>query len=527
MEPKGYSIFLLHNHLPFIKHPEYEDFLEERWFFEAVTETYLPILYHLDKLAKENVSFQLTMSITPSLSEMFADPVLQSRTLSYLERLIRLGEKEVKRTRGDERFYFTALHYYNKFIQQRDDYLNKYYKNPLNGYRKLQDEGYLEIITSTGPHIYAPNFITQQTAVRAAIRIAKKNYVKHFGREPKGIWLAENGFFEGADRLLLDENLRYFFLETHGILYGEPRPVYGVFAPVYTAAGIAAFGRDMETAKQVWSAKEGYPGDGNYREFYRDIGYELPLDYLQDFLPVKNLRVNTGYKYYRITGNTEFKEPYNREVAINKAIEHSGNFLFNRVKQTEYLNTQMDRPPVIISPYDAELFGHWWYEGPEFLYFLIKKMHYDQETVKLITPSNYLRKFPVNQVITPNFSSWGYKGYSEVWLNGNNEWILYYVHDASEKMGEMARNRVNPSDKEKRALNQMARELLLMQSSDWPFIMTTGTTVDYAVKRMKEHIFNFNKLYDGLKRNAVDFNFLVEIEGKNSIFQEIEYSVYR
>lgn len=527
MEPKGYLLYLLHNHLPFIKHPEYDDFLEERWFFEAVTETYLPILGQMEKLAQENVSFRLAMSVTPSLSEMFADPVLQARTLAYLERLIRLGEKEVKRTRGDERFYFSALHYYNKFIRQKDDFVNKYRKNLLNGYRKLQDDGYLELMTSTGPHIYAPNFMSKPAVLRAAVRAAKKNFAKHFGRPSQGIWLAENGYFEGLDKMLAGEDIRFFFLEAHGILYGDPRPVYGVYAPVYTPSGVAAFGRDMETARQVWSAKEGYPGDPHYREFYRDIGFDLPLDYLKDILPSRNLRVNTGFKYYRITGNTEKKDPYNREVAVNRAIDHANHFLASRIKQTEALAGQMDRPPLIVSPYDAELFGHWWYEGPEFLYFLIKKIHYDQDAVKLITPSEYLRKFPTHQVLTPNFSSWGYRGYSEVWLNGNNEWVLYYLHDAAGKMEDLSRKFTSPTERQKRALNQMARELLLAQSSDWPFIMSTGTTLEYAVRRVKEHIYNFNKLYDGIKKNAVDAGFLAGIESKNSIFQEIDYSIYR
>ncbi len=526
MEPQGYLMLILHHHLPFIKHPEYPEFLEERWFFEAITETYLPLLSCFENLIKENIPFELTISITPTLAEMFADPLLQEKTLKHIENLIKLGEKEVKRTRGDERFYFIALHYYNKFLQQREDFVNKYNKNLINGYRALQESGHLEIITSTGTHIFLPNFLFEPSAIRAAIRAAKRNYLKHFGKEPKGIWLAESGYFEGCDQFLADENIRFFFLETHGILYGDPRPVYGVYAPIYTPSGVAAFGRDIETAKQVWSAIEGYPGDFNYREFYRDIGFELPLDYLKEFLPSENLRVQTGYKYYKITGKTEYKEPYNREAAIDKASEHAGNFLFNRTKQVEYLNTQMDRPPVIVSPYDAELFGHWWYEGPEFLYYLIKKIHYDQNIVKLITPVKYLRKFPVNQVITPNFSSWGYNGYSEVWVNGKNEWILYYLHNAIEKMENIVKEKRNPSPDERRVLNQMARELLLAQSSDWPFIISTETTVEYAIKRVKEHIFNFNKLYYDLKNNFIDYKYLSEIEEKNSIFQEIDFKIY-
>jgi 1,4-alpha-glucan branching enzyme len=525
MEPKGYQIFVLHSHLPFVKHPEYENFLEERWLFEGVTETYLQLLLYFEQLVNEGVDFQITMSITPALAEMFVDPVLQNRTLKYIENLVRLGESEIKRTRGDDRFYFTALHYYNRFLRQRDDFVNKYHKNLIEGFLKFKKSGHLEIITCTGPHLFLPNFQPEPSIIRMAIRVAKRNYIKHFGEEPKGIWLAENGYFEDCDKFLADENIRYFFLETHGILYGNPKPVYGVFAPVYTPNGVAAFGRDVETAKQVWSASEGYPGDYNYREFYRDIGFQLPMDYLKPFLP-EGIRVQTGFKYYKITGKTEDKQPYNREVARNKAAEHAGNFLFNRTKQVEYLASKMDRPPVVVSMYDAELFGHWWYEGPEFIYYLIKKMHYDQNIIKMITPTNYLRKFPTNQVVMPNFSSWGYKGYSEVWLNGDVEWILYYLYDAIDKFKKITKEKNNPNPEEKRVLNQMARELLLGCASDWPFIITTKTTVEYAIKRVKEHIHNFNKLYYDLLNNYIDYEYLKEIEQKNSIFQEIDYQLW-
>ena len=287
-----------------------------------------------------------------------------------------------------------------------------------------------------------------------------------------------------------------------------------------------AFARDIESARQVWSSTEGYPGDFNYREFYRDIGFELPLNEIKEFLPDQELRVQTGYKYYRITGKTDAKEPYNREVAVNKAAEHAGNFLFNRTNQINFLNSQMDRPPLISSLYDAELYGHWWYEGPEFLYYLIKKIHFDQDVIKLITPINYLRKYPVNQIVTPNTSSWGYKGYSEVWLNKMNEWILYYVHDATEKMNKIACEKNNASSEEARVLNQMARELLLSQSSDWPFILTTGTSVEYAKKRIMEHINNFNTLYNDLQKKKINIKYLQECETKNSIFQEMDYHIY-
>src|SRR4030066_382721 len=171
------------------------------------------------------------------------------------------------------------------------------------------------------------------------------------------------------------------------------------------------------------SEVEGYPGDHNYRDFYRDVGFDLDYESIKPYIHKDGIRINTGIKYFRITGNTDYKEPYVRQWALDKAAGHAGNFMFNREKQIEYLFDLLKKKPIIISPYDAELYGHWWFEGPEWLNFLIRKIAYDQKTIKLITPMEYLKENPVNQVSTPSMSSWGYKGYSEVWLEGSNDWI--------------------------------------------------------------------------------------------------------
>jgi 1,4-alpha-glucan branching enzyme len=292
---------------------------------------------------------------------------------------------------------------------------------------------------------------------------------------------------------------------------------------------VACFGRDLESSKSVWSAEEGYPGNPVYRDFYRDIGFDLDMDYIRSYITPDGIRIATGIKYHSITGKrSQNKEPYNQFVARDVAAQQASNFMFNREKQVEFLYEFMgQKKPIIISPYDAELFGHWWYEGPLFLDNLFRRMHQDQDTIKTITPLEYLDANPVNQVSTPSFSSWGHKGYSEVWLEGSNDWIYRHLHKAAERMIELARTNPNPRDHlTKRALNQAARELLLAQSSDWAFIMKTGTMVEYAVKRTKDHLERFTKLYEGIKNNSLEPSFLAEIEWKDNLFPEIDYSVY-
>jgi 1,4-alpha-glucan branching enzyme len=211
---------------------------------------------------------------------------------------------------------------------------------------------------------------------------------------------------------------------------------------------------------------------------------------------------------------------------LEKAAEHAGNFMFNRERQIEHLFGVIGRKPIIIAPYDAELFGHWWFEGPRWLEFLLRKIAYDQDTLRTITPSEYLQENPTLQVLQPSLSSWGHNGYSEVWLNGSNDWIYRHLHKAAERMVELARVHPHADGVTRRALQQAARELLLAQSSDWAFIMKTGTMTSYAVKRTHDHIARFTRLYHDLQRGTIDENWLRDVEWKDNIFPRIDYRVY-
>ena len=526
---KGYLSLILHAHLPFVRHPEYREFLEEDWLFEAITETYIPIIDVFDKLIDEGIDFRMTMSLTPPLISMLTDELLQSRYIRYIEKRIRLSEKEIERTKHQPEFNRLAQMYYKHFTNARYVYAEKYHRNIIHAFKKFQDMGNLEVITCGATHGYLPLMNNNVNAMRAQINVAVQHYEKHFGRKPRGIWLPECAYEPGADQLLKDAGIRFFITETHGILFASPRPKYGIYAPIYCPTGVAAFGRDMESSRQVWSSKDGYPGDFSYRDFYRDVGFDLDYDYIRPYLHGDGKRTNVGIKYYRITGKTDHKEPYSPERALDKAAEQAGNFMFNREKQIEHLASIMDRKPIVVAPYDAELFGHWWFEGPDWINFLFRKIAFDQKTISLITPMEYLEMYPVNQVSTPSLSSWGYKGYNEYWLNDSNDWIYRHLHKAAERMVELAQKFSDTTGNalKNRALNQAARELLLAQSSDWAFIMKTGTMVEYAAKRTKEHLFRFTKLYDDIRANNIDATRLSDIEGKDNIFPDIDYHVYQ
>jgi 1,4-alpha-glucan branching enzyme len=526
--PLGYLCMVLHAHLPFVRHPEYDDFLEEDWLYEAITETYIPFLDIFDGLERDGVDWRLTMSVTPTLAAMLSDPLLQQRYIRHLDNLIALSGKEIERTRWSPEFHHLALMYHHRFTRARDVFVNQYGCNLLHGFRRFFDTGKLELMTCAATHGFMPLMVVNENSRRAQIEIGCREFERHFGRRPRGIWLPECGYIEGVEKLLQDAGIRYFFTDTHSVLFASPRPRYGVYAPVLVpGSNVAALARDTESSKQVWSAIEGYPGDYVYRDFYRDVGFDLDYEYLRPHLHQSGIRSLLGIKYYRITGRTDHKQPYNPHAAMEKAAEHAGNFMFNREKQVEWLSGSMDgRPALIVAPYDAELFGHWWFEGPEWVNFLLRKMHFDQQTVKTITVPEYLDRHTRIQVSQPTLSSWGYKGYCEVWCEGSNDWIYRHLHEGADRMVELARQHNDPSPLFRRALNQAARELLLAQSSDWAFIMKTGTMVEYAVERTRVHVINFNHLYETIRNGDIDEGWLGEVERRHNLFPDIDYRIY-
>jgi len=530
--PTGYFSLVLHAHLPFVRHPEYPEFLEEDWLFEAITEVYLPIIFIFQNLHEAGARPRLAINVSPPLCEMLADELLQQRYTAHLENLAELANKEVSRTKKEAvEFVPVAQMYAENLSTALTLWNDRYERNLVNAFRELQDEGVFEIITCGATHGFMPLISTIESR-RAQVSVAVANYKKHFGRQPRGIWLPECAYEPGIENLLKAEGIEYFISDTHAILYGDPRPRYGVYAPVTCPNGVSVFARDVETSQQVWSAEIGYPGNDVYREFYRDVGWDLPLDYLKPHLHKDAARRHLGLKYYRITGRDvpqQNKAPYHPEHAREKAAENAMHFVGERIRQARELREKFDgQPPLVLSPYDAELFGHWWFEGPQFLDFFFRKLHWDQNEILAIAPGDFLDAGHAIQVQEPCTSSWGENGYFKVWINELNSWMYPYQHDAERRMTELARSYQDCSaDKvTHRILSQLARELLLAQSSDWAFQIYKGTTVEYSTGRFKSHIQRFDLLANMLESGDVDHDLLDEIERRDNIFPEIDFSAY-
>lgn len=517
----GYLALVLHAHLPYVRHPEYEDALEENWLFEAITETYIPLFLVLEGLLEDGIDFRITLSMTPTLTSMLLDPLLQVRYLKKLERTIELAEKEVNRTAALAEFQPLALLYQKMFLRVHDAFVNRYQKNLMRAVERFHQTGKLEAITSAATHGYLPLLSVNPSAVRAQIRLGMQHYQHIFGRRSKGFWLPECGYYPGLDDLLREEGIRYTILETHGLTRADRRPRYGVHAPLACPSGVAAFGRDPDSSRQVWSSAVGYPGDYDYREFYRDIGYDLPLDYIGPYIHRDGIRIDTGIKYYRITGKDCPKQPYVPEWAERKAAGHADHFLSERINQVRHLAASMDRKPIIVAPYDAELFGHWWFEGPRWLDYLIRRIALDQADIRLVTLSEYLDEYPVNQVAMPSQSSWGRSGFNEVWLNGENDWIYTHLHEGADLVERLSASSQRPHGPALRAANQAARELLLAQSSDWAFMITSGTMQEYGRRRTKSHILRLHKLGTQIDSGSIDEVWLQHLEHQDNLFSDM------
>lgn len=527
----GNLILLLHAHLPYIRHPEYEYSLEENWLFEAIRETYIPLLDVLERMVNDGISPHLTLSISPPLIEMLNDELLRKRFIRYMDNLIELSEAEKMRTKKSV-FEPMAFLYNNEFKRIKRLYCERYKQDLVSAFRRLQDEGHIEIVATAATHAFLPAFEHYPDAVKAQIDIGIQSYVRNFGERPSGFWLPECGYFNGLDSLLKDAGIRYFFVESHGIIHGRPRPAYSIYKPVLSPAGLMVFGRDFKSARQVWCASKGYPGDPYYRDFYRDIGFDLPVDYVKQFTHL-DIKTFTGMKYHSITGNTEDKLPYNRVKAMERVLEHARHFINSREFDFKRLS-EFNFCPVIFSAFDAELFGHWWFEGVQWLNIVIRNICEGKNSFDIITPKSCfktLRPHLVQDHRTPpiqvSSSSWGEGGYNSLWIGERNHWLYRHLHKMAERMETIKRQASWTFDAQRtrhdalpirRAVNQAMREMLLAQASDWLFLIQKGRASEYAEGRVRGHIERFNMLFDMIKSGDVEDSRLKKLEESNRIF---------
>ncbi len=525
--PNGFISIVLNAHLPFIRQPDGRKHLEETWFYETMIESYLPILQVLRRLDDAETPGTITISLSAPLLAMMADRRLLERLEEHLDRLVELTDAEVGRRRDDPEFAHAAEFYKGRIASVREFFIHDLDRDLIQEFSRLAESGRIELITSTGTHALLP-LMHLVSSKRAQVKASVDYFELLFGDKPRGMWLAECAFAPGIDGLLAERGVFYSFVEGNAIQHAESTPIYGNYSPLVTPEGVVFFGRDELVRSQIWDP-EGYSSDPIYRDFDLDIVTELSDDEVIDFTMQDGSLVSTGLKYYAITGTVgpDDKLPYNPERAAERAWEHARHFVEERAAQVRAAAERMeDRPPHITCPFDASFFGHWWFEGPQFLEGIF---HHAQKHPELQfgSPIDFLREEPIQQQTMPAISTWGEDGYFKMWLGPQNAWFYRYLHNAELTMRELVDEFEGASGQQSRALRQAARELMLAQSSDWAFIIRTNVDTEYAIERVESHLSNFQNLTSQLRDDAIDEQFLTDLEATNNIFPDLDWQAWK
>lgn len=490
----GFVAIVLHAHLPYVRHPEHARSIEERWLYEALWECYLPLVGVLDRLADDGIFGALTLSISPPLAAMLRDELLRRRFEDHLDRTAALVDRLLARSPGP---FEPALRAHRSRLDEARDRWDGAGGDVLGAFVRHASKGTIELLTTAASHAYLPGLLPASPAsVRAQLRLGLRSFEALTGVRPAGLWLPECAFDPALDRDLAGAGARFTILDGHGVELARPRPPRGIFAPILSSRGVAYAGRDPHASRDVWSRASGYPGDPAYREFYRDAGFDLPESDLEGEIGPSGARLMTGVKLFRVTGKGPDKEPYDPQKALARAAIHAAHFIEEREISLRSEALPRNRgisiklpPPLIVAPFDAELFGHWWFEGPEFL----------ERTARLLAASArgggvapislgvYMSRYPEAFVAEPAASTWGEGGFGAAWTGPASAHLWRHVHHAAREVEGAVLRRRQAEGIWGEALDQAIRELLLLEASDWAFMLTRGEMAPYAEERVRSH----------------------------------------
>ena len=554
----GRFLLCLHSHMPYVlshgKSPHGTD-----WINESAAECYLPILNALDRLEKEGIHPNWTINITPILAEQLADESFKNEFEEYCQSKIDAAVADQRQFEVEGPLWMQGLagFWQRQYTRALVEFKHKWGRSILDGFKHFQEIGSIEIITCGATHGYMPLLGTDESC-SAQIELGVETYKRHFGRKPRGIWLPECAYRprydwkspvgtdvvswprKGVEEFLAENEIEYFFVDSHMIRGGEPLGTYAANFPQLAELferskrnfqeqigyrseyehydlinGVTCMARDPHTTVKVWSGESGYPGDEHYLEFHKQL-YPGRL------------------RYWRISQDKQDlgrKQPYDPYAAFERISAHAEDMVRTVKAALAHYRSVSDREGTLVAMYDTELFGHWWWEGPEFLYEVARLMHADPE-IRTVMGGQLLDEEPPRHSITLPEGSWGEGGYHYIWLNDGNLWTWEKLYPCEQKMRQMVRDYQNGKCDD--VLRQAGRELLLAESSDWQFLISTFAARDYAEVRFNDHIERFERLAEMADRiqtggslSDAEAEFLKECEQRDSPFADLELNLWR
>ncbi len=551
-QKKGAFTFVLHSHLPYCRRAGRWPHGEE-WLHEGLAETYVPLLNALYDLREEGVPFRLTLGVTPVLAEQLADPTIVDHFLTYLEERIERAGADLRRyeAAGEAPRTNLAQFYLDYYRNIQRTFQDRFGADLMGAVRRLQDEGYIEVLASAATHGYLP-LMERDSTVHAQLAVGADTYRRVFHQQPRAIWLPEcayrpafygtegsRSFLKpGIEAFLAKLGIGLFFAETHTVEGGQPVGKaageaigpYGAISRRYVVptseyheptlkttylpywvqtAEVAALGRNNRTGMQVWSAEWGYPGDFRYREFHKKDG-------------------NSGLQYWKVSGahlDLALKDFYQPGAARQAALQHAAHYAGLVTDLLADFHGRTGRYGIIAAAYDTELFGHWWFEGITWIQEVLRRLAKGGQ-VELVTASDYLAQHPPVDVMALPEGSWGQGGNHFTWDNGDTQWMWPLVHSVERRMEDLASRHTSASGPLAEVLAQAAREALLLESSDWPFLITTGQAREYAIARFMEHHARFQRLCDIAQKDAMgeaDMALCREYFDLDNVFPDIDF----
>lgn len=519
--------FVLHGHLPYARRQGQWPHGEE-WIHEAASTTYMPLLIALSDLAARDVPFHLTIGLTPILMEQLADPAVTANFEVYLEDRLRRAETDrIRFTRqGYARETRVATLYADLFGGVLDAFRGRFNRDIVGGFAALQRSGHVELMVSAATHGYLP-LLGRASSIAAQLQVGIDTYRRHVGTAPRTIWLPEcayrpaMGVLPGIETFLEAQGINLFFTEVEALAEatftsgraGTPT----TFRPYRIASShVNVMARNERLREQVWSRWQGYPGDPDYREFHRKDD-------------------QSGLWYWRITGgdvDLGEKDLYEPEWAAAKAESHARHFVSVVKDEAERWRAIGDRPGMIAAAYDAELFGHWWFEGVGWLARVLELLSTEEgPTVTTATAGDYLHAFPANEAVDLPPSSWGRYHSDYTWNNAKTAWMWPLIHERERRMETLVARYPDATGDTRATLSQAARELLLLESSDWPFLVTTGQASEYATRRFNAHVRRYDRLTALLDRNTAETragkHLRTRLEALDNPFPRLDYHLFQ